>query len=369
MSNDTIAVRQPINVDNVLAVMREKIPDCPGGEPVVRQFNNGMSNPTYLFSFEGSKKKYVLRKKPPGKLLPSAHQVEREYMVLEALRDSKVPVPRVYFLCEDEKVCGQTFYVMDYVEGRIMKSEQLPGWTAAERTALWEDLVRVLAELHKIDFRKVGLSKLAKKVGGHVERQIKTWSRQVAMGDEVVKKGMGSRYDERDLINVTKWLTENVPQSPEPTTIVHGDFRIGNMIVHPTLPKIVAVLDWEICTLGHPTTDLTWATSGMEIPMSSYPDRGLAGPNPPPGTPSKHHLLALYNSLTNRPPLPQAEWNFFEVLNFWRSAAISHGVYARSLQGNAGSDLASMFDAQILLNTEVAMRFAGIKPAAATAKL
>eukprot|EP01064_Diplonema_japonicum_P011967 TRINITY_DN1942_c0_g3_i1.p1 TRINITY_DN1942_c0_g3~~TRINITY_DN1942_c0_g3_i1.p1 ORF type:complete len:382 (+),score=64.33 TRINITY_DN1942_c0_g3_i1:53-1147(+) len=358
----TIAVRQPIDTDAVVRVMREKIQGFPSGKASVRQFNNGMSNPTYLFVFEGDERKYVLRKKPPGKLLPSAHQVEREYKVMEALKESKVPVPRVHFLCEDHSVCGQTFYVMDYVEGRILTSEQLPGFTPDERSALWDDTIRVLAELHKIDFRKVGLSGLSK-IGGHAERQIKTWSRQVTMGDAIVQKGMGARYNPNDMVNLTKWLQTHTPTTAEPTSIVHGDFRIGNLIIHPTLPKVVAVLDWEICTLGHPAVDLTWCTSAMEIPFAKNPERGLRG-NPPHGTPSKQHLLDLYTRHVQRPPLSREDWTFFEVLNSWRNAAISHGVYARYLQGNAGSSKASVFDEQILINTEVALQFAGIPRAA-----
>ncbi|KAJ9467319.1 putative acyl-CoA dehydrogenase IBR3 [Diplonema papillatum] len=345
-SDGTIAVRLPIDEAAVVKVLRAKISEFPKqGNVTFRQFNAGMSNPTYLITPEGGSKKYVLRKKPPGKLLPSAHQVEREYKLMNALRDTDVPVPRVHFLCVDPSVCGQTFFVMDYVCGRILEEEALPGFTEAERKALWADIMSILAKLHAVDYKKVGLGSLAKTTGGYAKRQVATWDRQVKMGDEIVTQGMRRNrrsYNPEDLKKLGKWLAARLPSSPEPTCIVHGDYRLGNLIIHPTKPKVLAVLDWEICTLGHPAVDVLWCLASREVEYSMNPTRGLKN-GPFPGTPTKSEMMALYKARRGFDICTPEEWSFFTVLNYYRSAAVAHGVYARALQGNASSANALRF--------------------------
>eukprot|EP01060_Flectonema_neradi_P005452 TRINITY_DN13636_c5_g1_i1.p1 TRINITY_DN13636_c5_g1~~TRINITY_DN13636_c5_g1_i1.p1 ORF type:complete len:370 (+),score=64.51 TRINITY_DN13636_c5_g1_i1:41-1150(+) len=354
----TIKMRLQIDVDKVANYLRENISDFPKGDVSVRQFDGGMSNPTYIIGVKGASQRYVLRKKPPGKLLPSAHQVEREYKVLKALQGSNVPVPRVYMLCEDESVCGQTFYVMDFVEGRIISSEALDGWTPTNRRLLWENITQVLVNLHKIDIHKVGLSSLSRSKASHASRQVKVWSKNVQMGDSVVQSNL-KKYQPSDLKRVSNWLSDNMPTSVEPTCVVHGDFRLGNCILHPTEPKVVAVLDWEICTVGHPAVDVTWCLSQWEATSAQSPGRGLKD-NRPPGTPSKDQMHNLYASLMGKAVCTPQEWRFFEVLNSFRSAAISHGVYARSIQGNASSSKALQFGDIMLFQTKLALEQAGL---------
>ena len=357
----TIAMRLEIDTERVATFLRNTISEFPAGKVSIRQFDGGMSNPTYIVGIEGSKKRYVLRKKPPGKLLPSAHQVEREYKVLNALQGSKVPVPRVYMLCDDQSICGQTFYVMDFIEGRIITSESLEGWTSSDRSLLWEDITRVLVNLHSVDIYKVGLDSLSKSKGNHASRQVKVWSKNVQMGDSIVKSSLKEKYQPSDLSRVSNWLYDNMPTSKEPTCIVHGDFRLGNCIIHPTEPRVVAVLDWEICTIGHPAIDVTWCLSPWEVRSSEAPGTGRGfKDNLPSGIPSKQKMHEMYATLMGRQVCSPLEWRFFEVLNSFRSAAISHGVFARSIQGNASSSRAQQYGEYMLFQTKLALQQANL---------
>src|SRR2546425_291299 len=210
----------------------------------VRQFRGGQSNPTYYLEAGG--REYVLRRKPPGKLLPSAHAVDREYRVLAALAaHTTVPVPKPYLLCEDDAVIGTMFYVMDYVHGRIFRDANLGGATPAERRAIYDSMNDVLARLHLVDWKAVGLAEFGRP-GDYYARQIHRWSQQYRASETEKIEAM-----ER----LMEWLPKNIPASAE-TTLVHGDYRPGNMIVHPSEPRVVAVLDWELSTLGHPMADL-----------------------------------------------------------------------------------------------------------------
>eukprot|EP00755_Sulcionema_specki_P037916 Sspe_Gene.109877::Locus_90107_Transcript_1_1_Confidence_1.000_Length_1225::g.109877::m.109877 len=355
-SNDetqgTIPVRLAIDLEAVQRYLKEHVAGFPDGKLHARQFDGGMSNPTYLlWSDEAPAKRFVLRKKPPGVLLPSAHQVEREYKVLKALQGSRVPVPKVYCLCEDSSVTGQTFYVMDFVEGRILKDESLPDFTPEERSALWADLTRVLAELHAVDYKAVGLASLGKPTG-YVQRQLKTWGRQVHMADALVQKALGSRYDPSKMQRLMQWISHNMPKDDQ-TCIAHGDFRLGNCIIHPTEPRVVAVLDWEICTVGHPAVDVAWFTAAWDSPATEG-RRLVPGDK---GTPTKQDLISLYFRCRGRKVWDDSNWHFFVVLNWFRMAAIAHGVYARSLQGNAGSSQAHLFDGYFLgaLDTAISL--------------
>ena len=358
----TIAVRQPIDEAAVVALLRQKIANFPPGAALpFRQFDSGMSNPTYCISLEGTTQRYVLRKKPPGKLLPSAHQVEREYKVMAALQHTNVPVPTVHFLCEDHTVCGQTFYVMDYINGRVLSNERLEEFPPSFREALWKEMMTVLGALHSVDYKAVGLEGLgkARNYGG---RQVKTWSRQVAMGDAVVAKHLAG-YDTKDLQKVFAWLQERIPADSEDSVarIAHGDFRLGNLMLHPTEPKVLAILDWEICTLGHPALDICYCLQSFDMSPALNADRGLKT-NRPAGVPSKEELFAHYFGATNWSMQNEEEWKFWSVLNTTRMASICHGVYARAMQGNAGSSKAKEFDIQLQMFTCIALTQAGFAP-------
>jgi aminoglycoside phosphotransferase (APT) family kinase protein len=297
------------------------------GPLAVRQFEGGQSNPTYLL--ETGSGRYVLRKKPPGQLLKSAHQVDREYRVMHALADSEVPVPKMHLLCEDETVLGTSFYVMEWVDGRVITDSRLPNLAPPERTALYDHYVEVLAALHRVDPAAVGLAEFGRP-GNYYARQISRWSRQYEASKTSLIPSMEA---------VMKWLPENIPPSDE-SGIVHGDYRVGNCVLHPTEPRIVAVLDWELSTLGHPLGDLAYfcqAWRGGMVPGDSLCDMDLAAA----GIPTEEAVVARYCKLTGRDRIE--DWNFYMVFVMFRSAAIVQGVYKRGLDGNASSDRASMY--------------------------
>ena len=228
----------------------------------VRQFAGGQSNPTFLV--ESRSQRYVLRRKPPGKLLPSAHAVDREYRVISALADTQVPVAKAYALCEDPAVIGTAFYVMDYVEGRLFWDAALPEVPSIERRPIYTEMTRVIAALHTVDYAAVGLGDYGKP-GRYIERQVARWTQQY-------------RASETETIDAVErlieWLPKHIPADEE-TGIVHGDFRLDNAIFHPVEPRIVAVLDWELSTLGHPLVDLAYLC--MRYHLSAEQFRGLAG--------------------------------------------------------------------------------------------
>ena len=309
------------------------------GPAQLRQFQGGQSNPTYLI--ETPVRKYVLRKKPPGKLLPSAHLVEREYRILRALPPDQVPVPRARLLCEDVAIIGTAFYVMDHIEGRVITGVTLPQLTPAERRSIYADFARVAAGLHRVDYKACGLGDFGKPEG-YVARQLDRWSKQY----------VASKTDENpDMDKLIAWLVANQPQRDE-TAIAHGDFRIGNTIIHPTEPRIIALLDWELATLGHPLADLAYACMYYHMPAGSEVGSGLAGLDLQPlGIPTEEEFLAIYRRHAGREEIP--DWRFFLAFGFFRMAAITQGVYARALQGNAADQRAISYG-------EAAKVFAGI---------
>jgi len=228
----------------------------------IEQFKGGQSNPTYLLSAGG--KRYVLRRKPPGKLLPSAHAVEREYRVIAALHPTGFPVAKPYCLCEDDGVIGTAFYVMDYADGRVLWDQSLPGLQPAQRAAIWDELNRQIARLHTIDYRAVGLEGFGKP-GNYLSRQIDRWSKQYRASE------LG-KIESMD--NLISWLPANIPPGDE-TSIVHGDYRLDNTVFHASEPRILAVLDWELSTLGHPLADFSYHCMSWHIPPGKF--RGIAG--------------------------------------------------------------------------------------------
>ncbi|UUZ62861.1 phosphotransferase [Polaromonas sp. P1-6] len=289
------------------------------GPITVRQFVGGQSNPTYHLQTPSAA--YVMRKKPSGKLLPSAHAVDREFAAMKALYGSGVPVPRVRLLCDDESVVGQMFYVMDHVDGRVFTDRLLADCTPDERGTMYDDMNRVLAALHEVDFRAVGLGNFGK-AENYAERQITRWSRQYSE----------SRVMELpDMDYLLKWLPDHIPASQE-ASIAHGDFRLGNLIYHPTESRVVAVLDWELATIGHPFADLAYNCLSYRLPHLG--GRGFGEANLDVlGIPREEDYLARYCERTGRASIP--DWEFYVVLSMFRTAAILVGVHRRALQGNA----------------------------------
>jgi aminoglycoside phosphotransferase (APT) family kinase protein len=286
----------------------------------VEQFKGGQSNPTYKID-----DKYVLRRKPPGKLLPSAHAVDREYRVIKALHAAGFPVARPHVLCEDESVIGTAFYVMEYVEGRVLWDQSLPGMTQAERGAIWDELNRVISTLHSLDYRKVGLEDFGKP-GSYIERQIARWSKQYQASETEKIPAMD------DLI---AWLPKNIPPSAA-TTVVHGDYRLDNAIFHPQEPRILAVLDWELSTLGDPLADFAYHCMSWHIPPGQF--RGIAGLDLEAlGIPAEADYVARYCERTGQKPIDPSHWDFYLAYNLFRIAAILQGIMKRVVDGTAAS--------------------------------
>ncbi|HEV3011611.1 MAG TPA: phosphotransferase family protein [Burkholderiales bacterium] len=290
----------------------------------VEQFKGGQSNPTYLLTASGGRK-YVLRRKPPGKLLPSAHAVDREYRVITALKKVDFPVARPHALCEDESVIGTAFYVMDYVEGRVLWDQSLPGMTQAQRAEIWDELNRVIALLHTIDFRKIGLEDFGKP-GNYIERQIARWTKQYQASETERVEAMNS---------LIEWLPKNIPPSAA-TTVVHGDYRLDNAIFHPKEPRILAVLDWELSTLGDPLADFAYHCMSWHIPPGAF--RGIAGLDLPAlGIPGEAEYVKQYCERTGRAGINQSHWDFYLAYNLFRISAILQGILKRVVDGTAAS--------------------------------
>ena len=292
--------------------------ELPGfaGPLTVRQFQGGQSNPTFHLHTPGAE--YVLRKKPPGTLLPSAHAVDREYAVQSALAGTEVPVAPMRLLCRDETVVGTMFYVMDHLDGRVFPDRTLAGVPATDRAAMYDDMNRVMAALHRVDWQGAGLSGFGRPQA-YVARQIDRWTKQY----------IASRVgDVPEMDRLITWLPAHIPAADE-TSIAHGDYRLGNLIFHPTEPRVVAVLDWELATLGHPLADLAYCCIPWRMTVEM---EGLIGAESP-GIPSEAEFVAAYCRRTGRPGVP--ELDFFVAFSLFRWAAIVAGVYRRALDGNA----------------------------------
>jgi aminoglycoside phosphotransferase (APT) family kinase protein len=288
----------------------------------VAQFNGGQSNPTYRLSAPSGK--YVLRRKPPGPLLKGAHEVLREARVLKALELTPVPVPRVLGVCADEGVLGSQFYVMELVEGRIFWDAAFQSEPKDQRAAYFDAMNRVIADLHSVDVEAAGLSDYGK-AGNFFERQISRWSRQYK-DDELAGR-------DPNMDAVVEWLPTAIPPANE-TRLVHGDFRCDNMIFHPERPEVVAVLDWELSTLGDPVADFAYHAMMYRMPPDIV--AGLGGTDPIAlGLPSEQDYVAAYCRRTGRTGIPH--WDFYMAFNFYRLAAIFHGIKGRVLRGNANS--------------------------------
>ncbi|MBN6731260.1 phosphotransferase [Burkholderia multivorans] len=327
-----------LDVAALRAYLAENLPLEPGSLDV-RRFKGGQSNPTYLLDSGGQR--YVLRRKPVGTLLPSAHAIEREYRVISALSDSAVPVPRPRLLCEDPSIIGSAFYVMDYVDGRVFWDAALPGLSSSERAAVYGELGRVIAELHKQPWMTPNLDGFGRPEN-YVARQIARWTAQYRASQHEDISSMERLID---------WLPGHVPAGDE-TAIVHGDYKLDNVIFHQTEPRIVAVLDWELSTLGHPMVDFAYHCMAWMVPYERI--NGLAGLDLDAlSIPSQQAYLEQYCAATGRAMPSAGEWLFYQAFCLFRIAAISQGIMARARKGNASNDSAFEFGSRARLYADL----------------
>jgi aminoglycoside phosphotransferase (APT) family kinase protein len=315
--------RHRFDSERLSAYMRAHVAGY-SGPLTVEQFKGGQSNPTFLLSTPAAR--YVLRRKPPGKLLPSAHAVDREYRVISALYNAGVPVARTFALCEDEMVIGTPFYIMEYVEGRVLWDQSLPGMTPQERRPIYEELNRVIAVLHQVNYAAVGLSDYGKP-GNYLERQISRWSKQYRASETERIEAM-----ER----LIEWLPQHIPGEEE-TSIVHGDYRLDNVIFHKSEPRILAVLDWELSTLGHPLADFSYHCMYWRLTPGEF--RGLGGLDLRAlGIPTEKEYVSMYCRRTGRTRIEN--WDYYAAYNMFRLAAICQGIMGRVVDGTAASEKA-----------------------------
>ena len=291
------------------------------GPLAAEQFEGGQSTPTYkLLSGSGA---YVLRRKPLGQLLPSAHAVDREYRVMHALSGTAVPVPEVYALCEDDAVIGSAFYVMELLDGRVFWDPRLPGLDRAERQAIFQSMNAVIAALHSVDHVKVGLAEFGRP-GNYLARQIARWSRQYQASETEKQPAMD---------RLIEWLPRHLPPEGEPR-IVHGDYRIDNLIFHPIEPRVIGVLDWELSTIGNALADFAYHAMAWRVTPELF--RGLAGVDLAAlGVPTEDEYVAAYCARTGHGRI--ADWEFYMVYSLFRLAAIMQGIAKRAIDGTAAS--------------------------------
>jgi aminoglycoside phosphotransferase (APT) family kinase protein len=327
MSADALATtavqeRYRFDVARLEAFLAERIEGF-RGPLAVTQFKGGQSNPTFLLDTPGAR--YAMRSKPApaAKLLPSAHAVDREHRVITALAGAGVPVPRTFCLCEDESVIGRAFYVMDFVAGRVLWEQSLPGMTPGGRAGVYDEMNRVIAGLHRVDYRAAGLADFGRP-GNYLARQIDRWTKQYRASET-------ERVPEMD--RLIEWLPGAIPPGDE-TAVVHGDYRLDNLIFDPTEPRILAILDWELATLGHPLADFSYHCMSWHIPPAQF--RGIAGLDLAAlGIPAEAEYMAAYCRRTGRTAIEH--WDFYLAYNMFRLAAILQGIMKRALDGTAAS--------------------------------
>ena len=324
MGTKPVSERQRFDVAALGAWLALNVDGYPGGALDIEQFKGGQSNPT--FRLEAGGRRYVLRTKPgpAAKLLPSAHAIDREFRVMSALHGAGFLVPRQYALCLDEAVIGRAFYVMECVEGRVLWDQSLPGMSPGERAAIYDEQNRVIAQLHTVDYAAIGLGDYGKP-GNYFARQIERWTRQYQASVTEPIEAM-----ER----LIEWLPQHIPPGDD-TSIVHGDYRLDNMIFHPTEPRILAVLDWELSTLGHPLADVSYHCMSWLIPPGRF--RGIAGLDLEAlGIPSLADYVARYCERTGK-RLRAEDFDFYLAYNMFRLAGIMQGIMKRYVDGTAAS--------------------------------
>ena len=328
-----------------------------GGPLNVEIFKGGQSNPTYKLITPGAS--YVMRAKPGpvAKLLPSAHAVEREFKVMKGLQGTAVPVPKMHCLCEDESVIGRAFYVMEFVEGRVLWDQALPGMTKLQRGEIYDEMNRVIAALHKVKFAERGLADYGKP-GNYFERQIGRWSKQYTAS---ITRPIA------EMDSLMQWLPAHIPASARDesmVSIVHGDFRLDNLLFHPDEPRVLAVLDWELSTLGHPLADFSYHCMAWHIPPGTF--RGIGGLDVASlGIPTEVDYIRRYCERTGltTPEALKADWNFYLAYNLFRMAAILQGIAKRVETGTASSAQAVSSAAGAPLLAKMAWDFALKTPA------
>jgi aminoglycoside phosphotransferase (APT) family kinase protein len=310
--------RHALDVPRLEAYVAAQLDEFGGGLRV-RQFVGGQSNPTYHLT--DGRGEWVLRRKPPGQLVSSAHAVDREFRVLEALHGVDFPVPRPRAYCDDETVIGTEFYLMDKIDGRILIDQTLPGWSADDRRSLYASQIEILARLHRLDPTEIGLGDYGKS-GNYFARQIHVWSKQYRTADVPESDSMES---------LMEWLPGHIPADDQ-TTLVHGDYGLNNLVLHPTEARIVAVLDWELSTLGHPLADLTYHLSGRLSPkghFSALSEAELVER----GIPTQSEYVARYCELTGRDGIEHLD--FYLAFHLFRTAGIMFGIAGRAKAGTA----------------------------------
>jgi len=308
------------DVGNLHDYMSAHVADF-SGDITLSQFKGGQSNPTYRIDAGG--KSYVLRRKPPGELLPSAHAVDREFRVITALGQTDVPVPKTYCFCDDAEVIGTPFYIMEMVDGRIFWDGTLPGMSNDDRRSIYQSINEAMAALHKVNFKALGLDDFGK-IGEYRERQIHRWSKTYRLAEM-------DPIPEMD--RLIEWLPKNIPTGDE-TALIHGDYRLDNMIFHPKEPRVLALLDWELATLGHPIGDFTYTLMGWRLDKNLF--RGIAHADLPSlGIPTEADFIAHYCQLTDRDSIHHLEW--YLAYNMFRLAAILQGIAMRAKDGTAAS--------------------------------
>jgi len=357
MSRDDTHTSQPMSAAHSIdtaALTAWLSAHLPGfeGPLSLEAFKGGQSNPTYQLMTP--KRSYVLRTKPGpvAKLLPSAHAIEREFKVMHGLYGTEVPVPQMHVLCEDESIIGRAFYVMEFVQGRVLWDQTLPSMANAERGAIYDEMNRVIAALHTVKFAERGLESYGRP-GNYFERQIGRWSKQYVAS-------VTQPIDEMD--KLMAWLPANMPSSAKDeskVSIVHGDYRLDNLMFHPNEPRVLAVLDWELSTLGHPLADFSYQCMGWHITPGTF--RGIGGVDIASlGIPSESEYIHSYCDRTglSTPADLKADWNFYLAYNMFRMAAILQGIAKRVEAGTASSEQAKVNGAGARPMAELAWKFA-----------
>jgi len=335
MSKDTL------NITELNQYLEDNI-DTFKGLNSIEKFAGGQSNPTY--HLKANSGEYVLRRKPDGELLKSAHAVDREFQVLKGLANTEVPVAKAFHLCEDDSVIGAMFYVMSFEQGRIFWNPSLPELKKAERAPIYQELIRTLAAMHNVDLEKANLCNYGRP-GSYFERQVNRWSRQYRDSETETIAAMET---------LLEWLPVNMPVDDGQVSLIHGDYRIDNIIFDPLEPKGLAVLDWELSTLGHPLADIAYFCMCLRLPKDGKIP-GLCGVDRAAiGVPSEEEIVALYCKARGIDMIEH--WNFYVVFSFFRLAAILQGVYKRALDGNASNSEALAVGKEARVLAELAIK-------------
>jgi aminoglycoside phosphotransferase (APT) family kinase protein len=323
MGTKPVSEQQKFDAGALESYLRQHVPGF-DGDMAIEQFKGGQSNPTFKLTANG--KSYVLRTKPgpAAKLLASAHAIDREFRVMDALSRAGFPAPHQYVLCNDESIIGRAFYLMEFIPGRVLWDQSLPGMSPEDRAAHYDEMNRVIAQLHSIDYAAIGLESYGKP-GNYFARQIDRWTKQYRASETEKIEAMD---------RLIEWLPQHIPPGDE-TSIVHGDYRLDNMIFHPTEPRILAVLDWELSTLGHPLADFSYHLMSWHIQPGQF--RGIAGLDLKAlGIPSEEEYIAKYSERSGR-TVRREDIGFYLAYNMFRLAGILQGIMKRYVDGTASS--------------------------------